>query len=205
MLRTDTLEESTLELLKKLQEIPLLNNLRLVGGTALALQLGHRRSVDLDFFGNIDATGLQIADELFVNGQEDIVVKYDTKNIKILFVNEVKIDIVNYRYEWIEPCIEMENVRLAGLKDIAAMKLAAITNRGTKKDFVDIYFLLQHFSIQQMLDLYQQKYTDGSIFNVIRSMTYFVDAEENVMPEMLVPVQWENIKSTVRQAVEQCK
>lgn len=205
MLRTDTLEESTLELLKKLQEIPLLNNLRLVGGTALALQLGHRRSVDLDFFGNIDATGLQIADELFVNGQEDIVVKYDTKNIKILFVNEVKIDIVNYRYEWIEPCIETENVRLAGLKDIAAMKLAAITNRGTKKDFVDIYFLLQHFSIQQMLDLYQQKYTDGSIFNVIRSMTYFVDAEENVMPEMLVPVQWENIKSTVRQAVEQCK
>jgi predicted nucleotidyltransferase component of viral defense system len=194
-----------LELLKKLQKIPLLNNLRLVGGTALALQLGHRRSVDLDFFGNIETTGLQIADELFTNGYEDVAVRYDTKNIKILFVNKVKIDIVNYRYEWIEPCIETESVRMAGLKDIAAMKLSAITNRGTKKDFVDIYFLLQHFSIQQMLDLYQQKYTDSSIFNVIRSMTYFVDAEENIMPKMLVPVQWENIKSTIRQVVEQCK
>jgi predicted nucleotidyltransferase component of viral defense system len=205
MLRTDILEESTLELLKKLQKISLLNNLRLVGGTALALQLGHRRSVDLDFFGDIDVTGLQIADELSVNGYEDVVVKYDTKNIKFFFVNGVKLDIVNYRYKWIEPCIETGNVRLAGLKDIAAMKLAAIPNRGTKKDFVDIYFLLKHFFIQQMLDLYQQKYTDCSAFNVIRSLTYFVDAEDNIMPEMIIPVQWRNIKSTIRQAVEQYK
>jgi predicted nucleotidyltransferase component of viral defense system len=203
MLRTDILEKSTLDLLKHLQKIPLFNNLRLVGGTALALQLGHRLSVDLDFFGNIELTGLQIADELLDNGCTDVVVKYDTKSIKIFFVNQVKIDIVNYRYQWIEPCIEMEDIRLAGLKDIAAMKLAAITNRGTKKDFVDFYFLLQHFSLQQMLELYLQKYTNGTLFSVIRSITYFVDAEKNSMPEMLIPTRWEDIKTTVREAVEQ--
>jgi hypothetical protein len=89
------------------------------------------------------------------------------------------------------------------LKDIAAMKLSAITNRGTMKDFVDIYFLLQHFSLNQMLELYMQKYTDGTLFNVIRSMTYFADAENNSMPEMLVPVQWEDIKTFIRHTVEQ--
>jgi predicted nucleotidyltransferase component of viral defense system len=188
-----------------LQKIPLLNNLRLVGGTALALYLGHRRSVDLDFFGNINVSGLQIADELFENGYEDVVVKYDTKNIKIFLVNQVKIDVVNYRYEWIEPCVETENIRMAGLKDIAAMKLAAITNRGTKKDFVDVYFLLQHFTLNQMSELYQQKYPDGSLFTVFKSLSYFVDAEKNSMPEMLVPVQWENIKSTIQHAVEDYK
>jgi hypothetical protein len=85
MLQTDTLEKSTLDLLIRLQKIPLLDNLRLVGGTALALHLGHRKSVDLDFSGNINATGLQIADELFENGYKDVVVKYDTKNIKVFF------------------------------------------------------------------------------------------------------------------------
>jgi predicted nucleotidyltransferase component of viral defense system len=203
MLQTDTLEKSTLDLIIRLQKIPLLDNLRLVGGTALALHLGHRKSVNLDFSGNINATGLQIADELFENGHKDVVVKYDTKNIKVLFVNQIKIDVVNYRYEWLEPCIESEGVRLAGLKDIAAIKLAAITNRGTMKDFVDIYFLLQHFSLNQMLELYMQKYTDGTLFNVIRSMTYFADAEGNSMPEMLVQVQWEDIKTFIRHTIEQ--
>ncbi|MDR1340031.1 MAG: nucleotidyl transferase AbiEii/AbiGii toxin family protein [Prevotellaceae bacterium] len=202
MLRTDTLEKSTLDLLKHLQKMPLFDRLRLVGGTALALQLGHRRSVDLDFFGNINASGLQIADELFENGYKDVEIRYDTKNIKIFNINQVKVDIVSYRYEWLESCIKTEGVSLAGLKDIAAMKLAAMTNRGTKKDFVDIYFLLQHFSLNQMLELYMQKYTDGTLFNVIRSITYFADAEENSMPEMIVQVQWEDIKTTIRHAVE---
>jgi predicted nucleotidyltransferase component of viral defense system len=86
------------------------------------------------------------------------------------------------------------------VKDIAAMKLAAITNRGTKKDFVDVYFLLQHFSLNQMLKMYMQKYTDGSLFNVIKSMTYFADAEKDSMPEMLVSVQWGNIKTAIQHA-----
>jgi predicted nucleotidyltransferase component of viral defense system len=190
-----------LELLKRLQKVPLLSNLRLVGGTALALQLGHRRSIDLDFFGRITATGNQIADELYLFNFENVTVKYDTRNIKVFFINEVKVDIVSYRYEWIEDAVESEGIVLAGLKDIAAMKLAAITNRGTKKDFVDIYFLLTRYPLEQMLEFYTQKFTDGSVFNVIRSLTYFADAEENNMPEMFVPVEWEDIKNVIRSNV----
>jgi predicted nucleotidyltransferase component of viral defense system len=116
----------------------------------------------------------------------------------VFFINEVKVDIVNYRYEWIEAAVKSEDIILAGLKDIAAMKMAAITNRGNKKDFVDIYYLLNHYSLKQMLELYSQKYTDGSVFNVVRSLTYFVDAEENNMPKMTVPIEWEEIKNTIR-------
>jgi len=203
MLRTNTLEESTLDLLKRLQKIPLLSELRLVGGTALALQLGHRRSVDLDFFGPIDAEGLQIADEMYAAGLEDIVVIRDTRTIKIFIVNTIKVDIVSYRYKWLASSIEIDDVKLADIKDIAAMKLAAITNRGTKKDFIDIFFLLQQFTIKQMVKLYEQKFTDGSIFNVIRSLTYFEDAEKDTMPEMYIPADWTEVKQTVREAVIQ--
>jgi predicted nucleotidyltransferase component of viral defense system len=197
MLHTITVEESTLVLLRKLQQVPLLSNLRLVGGTALALHIGHRHSIDLDFFGVIDANGIQIASVLRENGFE-VAIKYDIKTVKVFFVNNVKVDMVNYPYDWIDPLIDTDGIRIAGLKDIAAMKLAAITNRGTKKDFVDIYFLLQHFSLKQMIGLYKQKYSDGSVLNVMRSLTYFDDAEDNVSPRMIIPIEWEDIKSTIR-------
>jgi predicted nucleotidyltransferase component of viral defense system len=200
MLRTSTVEESTLVLLKKLQQTSLLNDLRLVGGTALALQLGHRASVDLDFFGKIDLTGSQIAEQLKTDGF-DVLLKYDTKNIKVFFVDGVKVDMVNYSYDWLELPVETEGIRMAGLKDISAMKLSAITNRGTKKDFVDIYTLLQHFSIKDMVDFYTQKYPHGTAFSVIRSLCYFSDAETNPMPRIFIQTDWETIKSTIRETL----
>ncbi|GHT73813.1 hypothetical protein AGMMS50262_05560 [Bacteroidia bacterium] len=156
MLRTTTVEGLTLVLLKRLQQEPLLKDLRLVGGTALALQLGHRHSVDLDFFGKIEEDGVQIANQLKKNGFE-VELKYDTKkNIKVFLIDGVKVDMVNYPFEWIDKPIEEEGVRMVSLKDIAAMKLSAITNRGTKKDFIDVYTLLQHFSLKEMLDFYEK-------------------------------------------------
>ncbi|MDR0724999.1 MAG: nucleotidyl transferase AbiEii/AbiGii toxin family protein [Prevotellaceae bacterium] len=187
--------------MKKLHEIPELKGLRLVGGTALALYLGHRRSIDLDFFGSIKMDGMSICN-ILTNAGFDALSERDTTNIHIFKVNNVKVDMVNYSFDWLEPSVEIDGIRMAGLKDIAAMKLEAITNRGTRKDFVDLYFLLQHFTLNQMLNMYLEKYTRGSIFNVIRSLSYFVDAEEVPMPEMLIPVKWENIKTTIRRAVE---
>ncbi|MCL2649567.1 MAG: nucleotidyl transferase AbiEii/AbiGii toxin family protein [Candidatus Azobacteroides sp.] len=202
MLQAFTVEESTLVLLKKLEEIPLFENLRLVGGTSLALQLGHRHSIDLDLFGDITATHNEIYDELIKRGF-DVYSRHITPRIHVFNINGVKVDIVNYPYKWIEPALETENIRLASLKDIVPMKLEAITNRGAKKDFIDIYFLLQHFSLKQMLKFYEMKYTKGSPFNVMRSLSYFEDAEEELMPKMFVPVEWENIKLTIKTAIEQ--
>ena len=145
MLQTVTVEPTTLELLKRLQQIPLFEDLRLVGGTALALHIGHRHSIDLDLFGSIDADYMEIS-EVLREYDLKATLNYNSKNIHQFTINDIKVDIVNYPYEWLEPQIETANIRLAGLKDIAAMKLSAITNRGTRKDFIDIYFLLQTFS-----------------------------------------------------------
>ena len=201
MLHIATVAEPTLVLLKKIQQIPFFADLRLVGGTALALQLGHRMSIDLDFFGKFDVAFEEVESELMMNGFK--IDPYNkSKNIKQLAVDGVKVDFVNYRYDWIDDMIEEGGIKMAGLKDIAAIKLSAVTGRGTKKDFVDIYFLLQHFTLKEMLDLYVSKYTDGSLFPVMLSLSYFVDAEITPMPEMLIPVQWHDVKATIREAIE---
>lgn len=88
------------------------------------------------------------------------------------------------------------------MKDIAAMKLAAITNRGTKKDFVDMYFLLQQFSLNEMLEYYKIKYNTNSIYNVIRSLVYFADAESDPMPKMYIPAMWDEVKSFIKESIE---
>jgi predicted nucleotidyltransferase component of viral defense system len=200
MLRTDILEESSLELLKKLQRIPFLQDTRLAGGTALALQLGHRLSVDLDFFGAIITETEYILEELRNNNLE-VRLDYSSTNIKQFTIRNVKVDMVNYPYEWLEPVNEYKGIRLAGLKDITAMKLEAITNRGTRRDFVDVFFLLKIYSLKQQMEFYLRKYPDGSFFNVLRSLCYFADAEAMPMPKMLVSTGWGEVKAAIRKAV----
>ena len=201
MLRTFTVTESTLVLLKRLQQIPILCNLRLVGGTALALQLGHRNSVDLDLFGVNDKTLKQISNELNSKGF-NVIPERESGTIKIIWVDGVKVDIVGSYHEWINPPIETEGVKMATLQDIAAMKLHAITGRGKKKDFIDFYFLLKHFSLEQIIEFYQKKYPQNSLFFVIKSLSYFNDAEIDPMPTMFIDVSWEEMKSTIRSAIE---
>jgi predicted nucleotidyltransferase component of viral defense system len=186
-----------------MQQIPLFDDLRLVGGTALALQLAHRCSIDLDLFGVIHVSHDDIFEALNKAGFQ-VFPKHETTRIYVTMVNGVKVDIVNYPYDWIESPIEADGIRMAGLKDIAAMKLEAITNRGTKKDFIDIYFLLQHFSLTRMLRFHKEKFAHASVLNVMRSLVYFADAEDNVSPKMIIPVEWEDIKKTIRDAVSNC-
>lgn len=193
MLQTFTVDPSTLGLLKRLQQVDVLENTRLVGGTALALMIGHRHSIDLDLFGIVDGTTESIKLGLL---ESDIEADYknNTKMIHIFSIDGIKVDIVNYKYAWIDDLIECEGIRIAGMKDIAAMKLAAITNRGSRKDFIDFFFLLRHFTFKEMLSYYSEKYFDGNEFMVIKSITYFVDADLEPMPKMFADVSWEEIK-----------
>jgi len=201
MLQAFTIAESTLVLLKRLQQVPMLDGLRLVGGTALALQLGHRNSVDLDFFGVIDKSVEEIQNDLEAKGFY-VHPEQKSKTINILTIDGVKVDIVGGFSNWIEPPIKTEGIRMAGLQDIAAMKLHAITNRGRKKDFIDLYFLLQHFSLKQMIEFYEKKYPKNNLFFVIRSLSYFNDAEADPLPQMFIDVSWEEMKSVIRNAIE---
>ncbi|MBR1667090.1 MAG: nucleotidyl transferase AbiEii/AbiGii toxin family protein [Bacteroidaceae bacterium] len=202
MLSFQTVLPDTLELLRILMRQPILNDMRLVGGTALALQYGHRRSIDLDFFGHTTEDADELTEALKECVHHLVRGSY-TKRIKAYMLNDVKVDIVNYDYEWIdEPVIE-DGIRLASPKDIAAMKVNAVIGRGTKKDFIDIFFLLQHFSFEDIMNFYFEKYPDGSEYRALLSMTYFADADPQPMPVMFAPINWNNIKLFIGKEVEE--
>jgi hypothetical protein len=195
MLQFQTVESATLDLLKKISSQPLFANHRLVGGTALALLYGHRLSVDLDFF----STELVEQEELILNlkslGKVEIVSR--SKFINSFFINNVKVDFVSLPYKWLAQPVVEDSIKLAGEKDIAAMKLSAITNRGSKKDFIDIALLIERLGLSQMISLYQTKYPDGMEMMVLRSLVYFQDAEEQSDPVMLIPYNWNEIKKII--------
>lgn len=200
MLSYRTIEPHTLELLKQLCQEPYLKDCRLVGGTALALQYGHRSSVDLDFFGSFSPE----KDELFdvLTSYADVQTIKDSPKIKIFFMDNIKVDFVNYSiYPWIDNTVEEEGLRLASPKDIAAMKINAVEGRGSKKDFIDIYFLLQHFSLSEILDFYSRKYPNYSIYRALKSLIYFADADPRDMPTMFEDVSWEEIKVSIKKQV----
>ena len=195
MLHYETIESATLELLKQLQEIPLLSETRLVGGTSLALQIGHRKSIDIDLFGAINCEHYELVDELSDLG--DLKILKESKNIHVYQLNGVKLDIVNYKYPWMEPMFVEDNLRLADIKDIAAMKITALIGRGTKKDFIDLAFLLDIFSLNEIFNLYEKKYPEASRFMAMKSIAYFDDAEQEPMPFMLKEKSWNDIKKQI--------
>ena len=195
MLYYKTIDAKTLELLKKILAIDIFKELRLVGGTSLALQIGHRISVDLDFFGKLDADEISIRKALNLIGEVKLIHK--TENINIFTIDGIKVDMVNYPYPWLDDVLEEDHLQLADKKDISAMKLAAILGRGTKKDFIDLFFLLKEYSLRQLLEFYEQKYHDGSVFMVLRSLVYFDDADDELMPKMFEDLDWKLIKKSI--------
>lgn len=195
MLYLETVESSTLELLKKLQRLPVLEQTRLVGGTALALQLGHRKSIDLDFFGTIDCEAKYLRES--IAGIASLTILKESPHIHIYIVDGIKVDIVNYKYPWLDDVVLEQGLRLASVSDIAAMKITAIIGRGTKKDFIDIAFLLHHFSLEEILHFYAAKYNDSSVFMAMKSLAYFDDAEADPMPDMFVNQSWQQVKAYI--------
>ena len=195
MLYRSTVSESTYKLLEDLQSIDEFSKLRLVGGTALALQIGHRISVDLDLFGEVDF------DSQLFNAFSKVQVIKKSKNINIFEINDVKVDIVNYTYPWLDSELNIENIKLASLKDIAAMKLAAITGRGSKKDFVDLFFLLNEFSFNEIITFYEKKYSDASTYLALKSLLYFDDADNDPPLTMLKAIPWQSVKDKIRKEV----
>jgi len=104
---------------------------------------------------------------------------------------------VSFPYKWLDEPILKDSIRLASIKDIAAMKLAAITNRGSKKDFIDLELLINQMGLSQMMNLYHEKYPDGMEMMVLRSLVYFDDADIQPDPVMLVPYDWRKVKKLI--------
>ena len=201
MLSIQTVYPNTLELLKSLASQPVLAQTRLVGGTALALQYGHRQSIDLDFFGILPEDKEELVEMTKRVG--NVLVTNRSKMILQTVINQIKVDFVDYsRYKWIDEPVMGDGFVLASDKDIAAMKVNAIIGRGTRKDFIDLYVLLQHYSLLEIMAFYKQKYPEFSEYRALLSMTYFEDAEMQDVPKMFIDTSWDTMKSTIIEAVK---
>ncbi len=183
MLQAATVASGTLGLLGRLQAEPLLCSTRLVGGTALSLQIGHRVSDDLDLFSVAPLDGMAV--------QRMLVDKYGfvptiiEENTLIGFIQGVKIDVIYHPFPWLEKAIEEDGFRIATKKDIAAMKMHAIINSGKRpKDFVDIAFLSMHFSYNDIKRLLLRRYPAYDPMMADRAVVYFGDIDETLIPEI---------------------
>ena len=175
----------------------------LVGGTALAIQIGHRLSIDLDFFTLEPFDTEKMLEHLEgLNLQGEIQLDARSENTLNLSIADVKVDIIRYRYPLVRDLVQAASYQMLSIPDIAAMKLAAITNRGSKKDFFDLHFLLERFSIHEILAFYEEKFPGHDTFSVIRSLSYFEDAEDEPDPIMLTDVSWAQVQATAIQAVQ---
>jgi hypothetical protein len=176
VLQKQAVSKKLLGLVEKLQQISALNEFVLVGGTSLALQMGHRMSEDIDLFTQNDINQEFIIETLKKEFGKSLSVSALSHNTINCVISDIKIDFLRHGYPYINKVITENNLRLLGLPDIAAMKLNAIAGNGTRvKDFVDVYFLLDRFSIKQMFSFYKKKYADQDIFHVKKSLTYFDD------------------------------
>jgi len=180
MLQTQSVEKSLWNLLKDLQGKEVLRSYFLVGGTALSLQLGHRVSQDIDLFTRGDIN----KDEILSLLNSDYNGKYQIQNIQKMIlqisINDIKIDFAKYDYNLIEDIKLEEGIRYLGIKDISAMKLMAIANRGDQaKDYIDIYFLLKVMELKDMFEYYKQKFNQSDINPIKRSLIYFDDVTES--------------------------
>ncbi len=190
----ETISKQTAENLVALGESSILDNAYLAGGTALALQVGHRISYDLDFF-----TNKKFKPHLFLKkiGKFANYQHQETSWQTVLGrLGDVKFSLFYYPYPVIENFSNFKEIKLASINDIAAMKIAAISERGTKRDFVDLYFILKKMTISQALDLYDKKYQKlaSNSVHVKKSLVYFKDADQEPMPRMLEEIAWLEIK-----------
>ena len=183
MLQTGTVKTTTLGLLKALQAEPVFASARLVGGTALSLQIGHRESDDLDLF-SVEPMDMMAVQSLLINKYE-FVPSVIEENTLIGFLNGVKIDVVYHPFQWLEEAIVEDGMRLASIADIAAMKMHAIINSGKcPKDYVDIAFLSMHFSYNEIKELLLRRYPAYDPIMADKAIIYFGDIDELLVPEI---------------------
>ena len=202
MFHLSTVEEETFKLLKSVFEIPFVyDQFALAGGTSIALQTGHRKSIDLDFFSEQQFIPTDLENLLAGNRMWNYEPIGTNQRMLFCNINHIKCDFVNEPFPIIKPFDLVDGIKLYSLQDIAAMKLHAICGRGKKKDFFDIYVLLKLFSWKEMLEWFELKYGQSQLFFLWKSISYFDDAESDVDIRGMKPytATWDDIKSLIQQ------
>jgi predicted nucleotidyltransferase component of viral defense system len=200
----EALTENTRSAFFLLQEPAYIHRYYLAGGTGLALHLGHRFSVDLDFFSeHPDALSAEERSAIRQTlNDPTLEISQDTEGTFTCIWNGVGISFFRLdHYPIVLPMPQLNGIRIASVEEIGAMKLAAILGRGTRKDFVDLYFILQHVSLEDLFKIAAVKYARVKSFamNTARAMAYFEDAEALPMPHMIDPTPWTQMKRLIAQ------
>lgn len=191
----NTLEKGTKDILAALGNAGLLKDAYLAGGTGASLQLGHRVSVDLDFFTLKEFVPKAFSVELAKLGSFNE--QQADKGTVIGMFKDVKFSLFIYKYALVSPALKYLALDIASLKDIAAMKIDAIATRGAKRDFYDLYFILQSgYILTELFNFYEKKYQKlaSNLVHIKKSLVYFDDAEPEENPKMLKKITWEEIK-----------
>jgi len=184
--------------LDSLGQSGLLKKAYLAGGTALALQIGHRVSVDFDFFTEEHFNAAVLSNKLSQKAQ-GFTEDRKEKDTLLGVINKTKFSLFFYNYPLVAKSTDFLQISIANIKDIATMKLAAIADRGIKRDFIDLYFIVckeKAVSLEEVFSLYDKKFRalDKNVMHLLRSLTYFEEAEQTNMPEMLKAVKWQDVK-----------
>jgi hypothetical protein len=179
-----------------------LSQFYLVGGTALALYMGHRESIDLDLFSRQLFDVDKIANYLIQT--YDFKVDKQSDATLIGNINSVKVDCINYNYPLAEPAQEHDGIRMYSMQDIAAMKLTAISQSGRRlKDFVDVAFLSTRLSFTEMLHAFEKKFPNTNKFTAVRGLTYFEDIDFSVEINLINEVfKWKPIEKRLIEMIK---
>lgn len=197
------LNKNQLKIIKSLSFLK--GDFYLAGGTGLALQIGHRSSVDLDFY----CLKHFLADKLLPDFQirfERLAVRRAIKDTLILSVGETDLSFFFYPYKLLKPPVQFETINLASIEDVAAMKITAIIQRGRRRDFVDIYYLLDKYALKQIINFALKKYPGFQEMMILKALIYFADAEEEELERHIKifdkNFSWEKVKKKIFEEVK---
>lgn len=177
----------------------------LAGGTSLALQIGHRESIDFDFFTLDHFNTSEIKEILSDLGNYEPLT--EANNTLYAILNDVRISFFRYKYPLVQPPHRENYMSMASILDVGLMKLEAIAGRGAKKDFIDLFFILKKFPMNELLENYEKKYgvSAHNHYHLMKSLSYFEDAEKERMPVMYEKVTWEQVKKMISTEIKKIK
>jgi len=190
----EVISEQTQSNLEILRKAGVLKGFYLAGGTGLALQLRHRISLDLDFFSKKKINPKTLIQKISTLGR--FSVEKEEKDTLIGIFNKTNVSFFTYNYPLLFPLIKIKKISVADIRDIGCMKISAISSRGSKKDFVDVFFICQSVSLKTLLALFEKKYkgVNYNMVHILKSLVYFDDARKDPMPQMIKKISWPDIE-----------
>jgi len=196
-MQIETINKETRLALEKIAKLPFLEKFYLAGGTALAMHLGHRESIDLDFFSAEKFSTARTKEELSRIGE--LKVDYEDEDTLSGLLDGVKLSFFHYAYAQLFPLADFQGTKIADERDIAAMKIDTISARGSRKDFIDLYFLLQKYSLIELIGFFEKKYSRVKYnkLHILKSLVFFENAEDDPAPMMVVNANWDDIKNCI--------